>query len=194
MLIFGYLQTDKNISFQMNTETLLTTDRLLIEPLVLADNNFILELVNTDGWIKFIGNRKITSPMEATAYIQKILDNPNVNYWVVKLKDDKTAIGVVTFIKRDYLDHHDIGFAFLPDFCGSGYAYEATLAVLNKMVQQHNHSHILATTIPENSNSIKLLEKLGLQFEKEIKVEKETLHVYAVSIEKLNTPYPYTKG
>ena len=113
---------------------------------------------------------------------------------MVKLKDDKTAIGVVTFIKRDYLDHHDIGFAFLPDFCGSGYAYEATLAVLNKMVQQHNHSHILATTIPENSNSIKLLEKLGLQFEKEIKVEKETLHVYAVSIEKLNTPYPYTKG
>ena len=70
VLIFGYLQTDKNISFQMNTETLLTTDRLLIEPLVLADNNFILELVNTDGWIKFIGNRKITSPMEATAYIQ----------------------------------------------------------------------------------------------------------------------------
>jgi hypothetical protein len=70
----------------MAIQTLLTTDRLLIEPLTVNDNNFILELVNTNGWIEFIGNRNVTSHIEATAYIQKIIDNPNTTYWVVKIK------------------------------------------------------------------------------------------------------------
>lgn len=156
----------------------LTTARLLIEPISLSDNAFILELVNTDGWLKFIGNRNINSEMEAAAYIQKIIDNPNTGYSVVKLKD-KTKIGIVTFIKRDYLEHHDIGFAFLPKFGNNGYAYEAASAVLMNVTRICNLSHILATTVPENINSIKLLKKLRLFFEKEIEVENIKLHVYS---------------
>jgi len=156
----------------------LTTARLAIEPLSLSDNKFILELVNTDGWLKFIGNRNINSEMEAASYIQKIIDNPDTAYFVVKLKD-KTKIGIITFIKRDYLENHDIGFAFLPAFGNNGYAYEAANAVLMNVTRIYHLSHILATTIPENINSIKLLKKLGLLFEKEIEVENIKLHVYS---------------
>ena len=159
-------------------KTPLTTTRLLIDPLSLSNNKFILELVNTDGWLKFIGNRNINSEKEAATYIQKIIDNPNAAYFVVKLKN-KTKIGIVTFIKRDYLENHDIGFAFLPKFGNNGYAYEATSAVLMNVTRIYNLSHILATTIPENINSIKLLKKLGLSFEKEIEVENIKLHVYS---------------
>ncbi len=170
----------------MVIQTLLTTDRLLIEPLTVNDNNFILELLNTDGWIKFIGNRNVTSQVEATAYIQKINDNPNTTYWVVKIKNNQTKIGIITFIKRDYLEHHDIGFAFLPNFANNGYAYEATNAVLKNVIHQYNLSYIFATTVPENIISIKLLKKLGLFFDKEIEVEKEKLLVYGVSTDKLS--------
>jgi RimJ/RimL family protein N-acetyltransferase len=170
----------------MEIQTLITTDRLLIEPLTVNNNNFILELVNTDGWIKFIGNRNVTSQVEATAYIQKIIDNPNTTYWVVKLKDNQTTIGIITFIKRDYLEHHDIGFAFLPSFANNGYAYEATSTVLRTVVHIYKLSHILATTVPENTSSIKLLKKLGLFFDKEIEVDKEKLQVYGVSTDKLS--------
>lgn len=164
---------------------LITTDRLLIKPLTAKDDNFILELLNTEGWIKFIGNRNITSQAEASAYIQKILNNANVFYWVVTVKDSMEAIGVVTFIKRDYLEHHDIGFAFLPQYSKNGYAYEATIAVLNKIIVKQNHTHLLATTVPENVNSIRLLKKIGLVFEKEIEVEKEKLHVYGIAMDNL---------
>ena len=168
----------------MSHKILLKTDRLLIAPLATNDNSFILELVNTDGWIKFIGNRNITSEIEATNYIQKIIDNPNTNYWLVKLKDNQTKIGIITFIKRDYLEHHDIGFAFLPNFTNNGYAYEATSAVLKNVIQDGNHKQILATTIPENISSIKLLKKLGLCFNKEIEIDKKKLHVYGASTHK----------
>ncbi len=171
----------------MSLQSLISTDRLLIRPLTIHDNRFIFELVNTEGWIKFIGNRNITSQDEAIAYIQKILDSENISYWVVILKDDQESIGVITFIKRDYLEHHDIGFAFLPNFSQKGYAYEAAKAVLNELVKEHDLSRILATTLPENIHSIKLLKKMGLVFEKEIELEKEKLHVYGVSIDTLKS-------
>jgi ribosomal-protein-alanine N-acetyltransferase len=163
----------------------ITTERLLIKQLNIHDNNFIFELVNTEGWIKFIGNRNITSPLDASAYIKKILDNKNIFYWVVYLKNSHKKVGIITFIKRDYLVHHDIGFAFLPQFSKQGFAYEAASAVLRALIKKQKPSHILATTIPENISSIKLLQKIGLAFEKEIEVEKEKLHVYGASIDKL---------
>ncbi len=155
-----------------------TTDRLLIVPLTTDDSSFILELVNSDGWIKFIGNRNVNSEADAAAYIQKMIDNPNTTYWVVKLKDIEIAIGVITLIKRDYSEHHDIGFAFLPQFANKGYAYEAAHKVLTYLTENEAHTHILATTIPENDSSIKLLKKLGLHFQRSIEVNDEVLEVY----------------
>ena len=166
-------------------ETSITTDRLLIEPLALSDNTFIFELVNSKGWIEFIGDRNVHSEDDVLAYIQKIKDNPNITYWVARLKDISTPTGIITFIKRDYLEHHDIGFAFLPLFANKGYAYEAAKAVLSEVINNAEHSHILATTMATNFSSIKLLEKLGLDFDKEIEVNDEKLQLYAVATDKL---------
>lgn len=167
----------------MNLFFPLTTARLLIQPLTPADNHFIFELVNTDGWLKFIGNRNVASAEEATAYIQKILAMQHVVYWVVKLKDTEEATGIVTYIQRDYLPYPDIGFAFLPRYCKQGYAYEATNAVLHQLTSEQQLTHILATTLSQNAASIKLLEKLGLNFEKEMEVEHQKLHIYGASTE-----------
>ncbi len=119
------------------------------------------------------------------AYIQKVLDNENIFYWVVQLKGNNEKIGIITFIKRDYLEDHDIGFAFFPRFFKNGYAYEATVAVLNKILKELRHAHILATTVPGNISSIGLLNKIGLVFENEIDVEKEKVHVYGIWADKL---------
>jgi RimJ/RimL family protein N-acetyltransferase len=165
----------------------ISTERLLVTPLNQNDNKFILQLVNTEGWIRFIGNRNINSPAEASAYIQRILRNENVSYWVVRLTNNLQPIGIVTLIQRDYLPNRDIGFAFLPEFSKTGYAFEATTAVLNNLPGENRFSHILATTVPENESSIRLLEKIGLRFEREIEVEGEKLFVYGADLDKLKT-------
>ena len=157
------------------------TERLVLRELTAADNQFIFELLNTAGWIKFIGNRNIKTIEDADNYIQKIITKPNISYWVVTLTDNQTAIGLVTFIKRDYLDHPDIGFAFLPAYNKQGYAFEATKEVLTSLLNQSDYSTILATTIPENNLSIQLLKKLGFSFSKEITYEGELLQVFSIN-------------
>ena len=124
------------------------TKTLLIQELTLNDNEFIYELVNTDGWIRYIGNRNISSPEAAREYISKILLNPQIQYWVVKLRSNHTSIGIITLIKRDYLESHDFGFAFLPQFSKRGLAYEAGNAVLIDIQKSRKFKTILATTIP----------------------------------------------
>lgn len=155
----------------------ITTERLQLKLLSLNDHDFIIALLNTEGWITFIGQRNIYTKEEAIAYINRIMSNPNIFYWVVRIKENNKPIGIISFIKRDYLDHFDIGFALLPEFNGHGYAYEAANEVL-QIVSNNAFYPVLATTIPQNANSIKLLTKLGLCFEKAITVENEVLHVY----------------
>jgi [ribosomal protein S5]-alanine N-acetyltransferase len=163
-------------------QTTLTTSRLALNPLQLTDNPFIFELVNTPNWIKFIGDRNVHSFEDASNYIQKILDNPDAHYKIVRLKETSQPIGVITFIKRHYLDHSDIGFAFLPDFYKKGYAFEATKVVLDDIVSDKTHTHILATTLKDNVNSIGLLEKLGLTYHKDILVGDDELMVFSKSL------------
>lgn len=159
------------------------TPRLLLVELSEDHSAFIRELVNTEGWLRFIGERNIHDDAAAKAYIRKIQDNPAVTYWVVKHLEDETPIGVVTLIRREYLDHHDIGFAFLPAWSGQGYAFEAARQVLNDIRKETAHRIVLATTLRDNVSSIRLLQKLGFRFEREIEVEQEKLQLYLLAQE-----------
>jgi RimJ/RimL family protein N-acetyltransferase len=77
----------------------------------------------------------------------------------VALKHCDTPIGICGFIKRDSLDHIDLGFAFLPDFRGKGFALEAARAVIDHGQQLLNLSQIVAIVNPANIASKKLLQK-----------------------------------
>ena len=68
-------------------------------------------------------------------------------------------------IKRDTLPDVDIGYAFLPEFWGNGYVYEAAVAALAYGSQAFGLQRIVAITAPDNCQAIKLLEKIGLKFE-----------------------------
>lgn len=160
----------------------INTTRLLIDALTVNDHAFIFELLNTEGWVNFIGQRNIHTKDDAVAYINKILSNKNLHYQVARLQKNNTPIGLVTLIKRDYLAHHDIGFAFLPAFTGQGYACEATVAILQQIKTNPAHSRLLATTVPQNTASIRLITKLGLQFQEPITEQGELLHVYGAAI------------
>lgn len=169
----------------MNYHDILQSKRLFLQFLRINDCDFIFHLVNSPGWLEFIGNRKVYSQFEAKDYIQKILENPDCNYWVVHLKETALPIGIVTLIKRDYLSHPDIGFAFLPQFFNHGYALEATWAILEYSINHGYYANINAVTIGRNVKSIRLLNKLGLQFEEEIVKNNEMLQIFGATSEKI---------
>ncbi len=157
----------------------LYTERLTLSLLKKEDAVFIEQLVNTEGWLKFIGDRNVHSVAEAEAYIEKIAASPNINYWVARTKELNKPIGVISFIKRDYLAHWDIGFAVLPEEHGQGYAYEGAMCVLKHNAGTGKHSQFLATVMNSNTTSVKLLEKMGLSFEKEIVSEAGPLMLFS---------------
>jgi ribosomal-protein-alanine N-acetyltransferase len=157
----------------------LETTRLNLKEVTVADSEFILELVNTYSWIRFIGDRKVRSEEEAKVFIQKINDNPNLTYWVISRKSDSQPVGIISFAKRDYLEHHDIGFALLPQYEHLGFAYEAASHALQIESRKRRHKRILAITKSDNQKSIQLLEKLGLRFKEEIVKDSEQLLVYS---------------
>ena len=159
----------------------LKTKRLRLTQLSISDAVFILELVNSPGWLKFIGDRRIYNLKDAKVYIYSIMRNTLCTYWVVMNKNDNSPMGIITFIKRDFLAFYDIGFAFLPEFLKQGYAYEATRAVLKKALIEKKYSKVFAITLHENTESITLLEKLSFHFEQEVQNKNEALQVYAIS-------------
>ncbi len=157
------------------------TSRLELAPLNESDGEFIFELLNSEGWLKYIGDRNIKTLEDSGKYIQKTLENTNINYWVVRKQDGKISIGIISLVKRDYLAYHDVGFAFLPAFLNKGYAFEASEIVLKDLLEDPKHPIILATTMAENNSSIKLLKKLGFFFNKEIENDTKKLFVYSVT-------------
>ncbi|MGC4021740.1 MAG: GNAT family N-acetyltransferase [Cyclobacteriaceae bacterium] len=158
------------------------SQRLVLTQLSALDSDFIFELVNTPGWIKYIGDRHVTSKETAQAFVLSVMQNQNVNYWVVRLKIENHPIGIISFVKRDYLEFSDVGFAFLPKYSNQGFAFEASQAFLNHLASIGQHNRILATTIPDNTKSISLLKKLGFDFEKQIENNGQELFIYSASI------------
>lgn len=156
------------------------TERLSLEALTNNDFSFIQELTNSDGWLKFIGDRNIHSTEVAKEYIEKIDESPTVKYWKVSIKENQIPIGVITLIQRDYLEDVDIGFAFLPQFSKKGYAFEAAKKILDEVLPQTDTGVVYATTLAANVYSISLLEKLGLSKQKTLNRDGEVLELYAI--------------
>jgi ribosomal-protein-alanine N-acetyltransferase len=156
-----------------------TTERLSLDPLNAADADFIFELLNTKGWLQFIGDRNVHSKEDAIKYINKVSTTPNFYYWTVRRSGNVEPIGIISFIKRNYLEHFDIGFAFLPQHNGRGYAYEAAKKILSVVSSKPEYSTVVATTLAHNASSIKLLQKLGFHFEKEMEVGRERLQIFS---------------
>lgn len=141
----------------------------------------MLQLLNTDGWLRNIGDRNVHTMEDSIVYIRKLLERENLYYWIARLKENNEPAGILSFLKRDYLDHFDLGFAFLPGYHGKGYAYEAAAALLDFVTGDPVHETVLATTLPQNQSSIRLLDKLGFRFNHEIIEEGERLFVYAIT-------------
>jgi [ribosomal protein S5]-alanine N-acetyltransferase len=157
------------------------TERLRVTPLTIKDAGFILDLLNTEGWLKFIGDRNVHDEAAAQAYILRIMNRPGCFYHVVRLKGNDMPLGIVTFLKRDTQAHFDIGFAFLPQSEKNGYAFEATSGYLQRIIATGNHERVIAITLKENERSIGLLRKLGLQWAHNFEEAGEQMQLYAIN-------------
>jgi len=155
---------------------ILQTNRLQLRPIDTDDAEFMLKLLNCQSFIRFIGDRQVRTMESCKAYIENMLANPDITYWVIQLNQNETPIGVVTWVKRDFLPVPDLGYALLPEFEGNGYAFEASKAWL--AYQKKENESVLAICQADNSASIKLLKKLAFELESTFEKEGHLMHRY----------------
>ena len=151
---------------------ILETERLLLRQLSEADAPFMLELMNEPDFHRFVGDRGLRTTEDAAAYlVDKILpsyEQFGFGFYLVELKPGGPPIGICGLVKRETLEWVDVGFAFLEAFRGKGYAFEAAKAVIENGRTIFGLTRIVGVTAPDNQISIRLLEKLGLRYEKRI--------------------------
>jgi RimJ/RimL family protein N-acetyltransferase len=150
----------------------LETDRLILRWLTTDDAAFILELLNDPAWLQFIGDKGVRTLEDARGYLLKgpidMYHRLGFGLYLTELKETGTSIGICGLIKRDGLEDVDVGFAFLPPFRSNGYAYESASAIMAYGRDALKLERIVAVTSPENGDAARLLEKLGLRFERMI--------------------------
>ncbi len=161
---------------------MIRTARLELREIVADDAAFIAVLLNQPSFVRFIGDRGVRNEEDARRYIR---DGPVASYrahgfglYLVQLTDTRTPIGICGLLKRAELDDPDIGFAVSEPFQGSGYAFEAAAAVIAHSRDNLDIGRIGAITLAENVASINLLQKLGLERQRAVKIGDEMLQLY----------------
>jgi [ribosomal protein S5]-alanine N-acetyltransferase len=162
---------------------MIASKRLIIRPATLEDAPFILELLNSPGWLEFIGDRNVHTVAEAETYLTTRLVgvNPTKGCGIYTLftKENDTPIGMSSLVKRDYLEHVDIGYALLPEHEGKGYATEASEAVLDYAMNALEHNPIVGICLKKHQASVRVLEKIGLKMEKEYMEGNEEMLLFS---------------
>lgn len=144
---------------------ILETDRLWLRPQTVEHSAYLYELMSSPGFIENIGDRGINSVEDARRYMERMQSgeghvNEYYNHVAIRKTDGK-FLGNCGFFRRDGLPGYDIGYAFLPEAHGHGYATEAAKEVL-KYVWEQGIPEIYGITLPANIPSCRVLEKIGL--------------------------------
>ena len=160
---------------------ILETERMVLRKLSTDDAEFVLELLNEPSFLRYIGDRGVRNLEDARQYILNRLvasyERNGFGLYLVELKESRVSIGISGLVKRDALPDADIGFAFLPAYWSKGYAVESAAAVMNYARDVLGLNRILAITSPDNDASAKLLGKIGLRFERLIKLSEDAEEV-----------------
>lgn len=168
--------------------TIVETDRLILRELDSAsDAEFIFELLNTPKFLAYIGDRGVRSAEQAREFIDNryraSYREHGYGLYAVEQRSGGSAVGICGFVKRDYLEHADIGFAFLPEFEARGYGFESASAALRYGRDSLGFQRVFAITSQDNDVSGKLLSKLGFALNGIVATPNgEELNLYEITL------------
>jgi RimJ/RimL family protein N-acetyltransferase len=153
---------------------IIETSRLRIRRLTLEDADFILRLVSEPAFIANIGDKGVRTLADARIFISKgpwtCQAKAGYGQFLVCRKQDGESIGVCGLLFRDGLNLTDVGFAILAEHRGQGFAFEAASAVMKYGLAELQIEEIVGLTLAENTASIRVLEKLGMKFDRVVKI------------------------
>jgi RimJ/RimL family protein N-acetyltransferase len=151
-----------------DAKIIVETERLVLREVAEADASFVNELLNSEGFLKYIGDRGVRTDDEARVFIRdryrKSYSDNGYGLYTVVQRSDGASVGVCGFVRRDTLPGPDIGFAFLPEHERKGFGLESASAMMDHGRDSLGFAEVYAITTVTNGPSMRLLEKLGFHF------------------------------
>lgn len=178
--------------------TMLETGRLKLTQLSYDHCEFVFELVNEPSFAQFVGDKDVHSLDDARRYLQ---DGPIANVerhgyglFLVELRESGEQAGMCGLLKREGFDCPDLGFAFLERYRANGYASEAAAAVLQYGFETLGLGRIIAIADPRNEPSIRILRKLGFEYERQVRMpgDDHDIALYAIGNERMASERCFT--
>ena len=164
------------------------TERLNLREVTESDAAFVLELLNDPDFVRYVADRGVRTLEDARRYVAERFTaayrRDGFGFWLVEPKESGLPAGICGLVKRDALPGMDVGYAFLPPFRSKGYAYESASAVVAYAREALGLKRIFAIVNPENAVSIRVLEKLGMRFERMVSLspDEPEVRLFAVDL------------
>jgi RimJ/RimL family protein N-acetyltransferase len=153
------------------------TTRLSLRRLVFDDAPFLVGLLNQPSFLANIGDRGVRNVEDAHRYLREgpmaMYEKFGFGLWHVGRRSDGVPMGMCGLLRRDILPDADVGYAFLPEFWGQGYAFEAADATLHHAAATFGLRRVIGVVSEGNDGSIRVLEKLGMRFERMVSMRPD---------------------
>ena len=158
----------------------LETERLIIRSFVEADVDALAPILADPEVMRYIGTGAPMTRAEAQSYVERCIHHERtVGYarYALNVKDSGDLIGFCGYAPmRDYID---FGYRMASRYWGRGLAMEAAAPIVDYGFRDLNLPEIVATAFPENARSLRVIEKLGFTYTRNIIIEgrEAKLHV-----------------
>ncbi len=149
---------------------LLQTERLVLREFVPEDWRAVYAYHNDPRYLEFY-DWEHRSEQDVKAFVQRFIDqqqeSPRIKFQLaIVLPNSNKLIGNVGIRKPNVKAYSaELGYELDPREWNNGYATEAATAMLKFAFEQLRLHRVVARVIANNSNSVRLLEKLGMRQE-----------------------------
>jgi len=150
-------------------KTLIETERLLLREITLDDTEALFKLHADPAVQKYTGEPVVKSMYEMEQAVEgRIVDYKKYGYgrWATILKSGNQFVGWAGLAYLPEFDEVDLGYRFSPEYWGLGIATEASRAILDYGFDSLQLGRIIAIALQENKASIRVMEKVGMEFDK----------------------------
>ncbi|MDB4195555.1 GNAT family N-acetyltransferase [Flavobacteriales bacterium] len=150
----------------------LTTERLILREFELTDAEAMFNLNSDEEVLRYTGDKQFESIEDANNFFKNYPDYEKNGFgrWALVTKGDKEVIGWCG-LKKHEDNMVDIGYRIFKNQWNKGYATEASIACLEYGFQVFELDEIIANAATENKASIRVMEKIGMEFQQNMACE-----------------------
>ena len=160
------------------------TPRLLLRRFIEADAPLLLQLNSNPEVLKYLHEPLLESEAQALHVINTIIFpqyKNNLGRWAIHLKSNNHFIGWCGLKYLPDSNEIDLGYRLMQQYWGNGYAFEAAKYTVDYGFNQLHLKTIVGRAHVENIASLKILQKVGMQFIKDEVVDNCPVKTYSLT-------------